>query len=53
MATDTTAGTAAEDAWVSSQRGTVASYLQRQGIQHGEVGEWPARRLEPYLAVWA
>ena len=42
-----------EDGWVAEQRGMVLAYLQREGIQHGEVGEWPAWHLLPYLAVWA
>jgi hypothetical protein len=42
-----------EDAWVAEQRGVVLAYLQREGVQHREVGEWPAWHLLPYLAVWA
>lgn len=42
-----------EDAWVTEQRGAVLRYLEREGIQHGEVSEWPAWHLLPYLAVWA
>src|SRR5438105_4694333 len=42
-----------EDAWVAEQRSVVIAYLKRQGVQHREVGEWPAWHLLPYLAVWA
>ena len=53
MVTDNIVDTVAEHAWVSEQRNTVASYLQRQGVQHGKIGEWPAWHLQPYLAVLA
>jgi hypothetical protein len=42
-----------EEGWVAEQRGSVLAYLRGQGIHHGEVGEWPAWHLHPYLAVWA
>jgi Domain of unknown function (DUF4826) len=48
MASDQT-----EDAWVADQRNTVLAYLQREGLHHPHVGDWPAWHLRPYLAVWA
>jgi hypothetical protein len=42
-----------EDNWVAEQRDTVCAYLEREGVRHREVGEWPAWHLHPYLAVWA
>lgn len=40
-----------EDAWVAEQRGVVLAYIQREGVQHREVGEWPAWHVLPYLAI--
>ena len=51
--TDDTFDAAAEEAWVAEQRNKVADYLQREGVQHGEIGEWPAWHLQPHLAVLA
>ena len=42
MANDDIVDAAAEHEWLSEQRTTVASYLLRQRLQHGEIGEWPA-----------
>lgn len=42
---------AAEEAWVEEQRSYAADYLQREGVQHGVIGEWPAWHLPPYLAI--
>jgi hypothetical protein len=42
-----------EEAWCAERRATVAEYLSDQGIVHGEIGEWPAWRAEPYVSVWA
>lgn len=33
---------AAEEAWVAEQRSTIADFFQREGVQHGAIGEWPA-----------
>lgn len=53
MDTDGTFDVAAEEAWVAEQRNTVANYLQREGVQHGAVGEWPAWHLQPFVAILA
>lgn len=38
---------------MATQRGVVLTYLQAQRVQHGQVGEWPAWHLDPYIAIWA
>lgn len=43
----------AEKAWCEQQRSVVAEYLARQGVEHGQLGEWPAWHVAPYVAVWA
>ncbi len=44
---------AAEEAWVAEQRQTAKDYLHSQGTKHGEIGEWPAWHVQPYLAILA
>ena len=41
-----------EEEWVESQRTDVSRYLLDQGIK-GEVGEWPAWHIAPYVSLWA
>lgn len=50
---DQTFDPAAEKAWVAAQRSAVADYLKREGVQHGQIGEWPAWHVQPYLSVLA
>ena len=42
-----------EARWCAECREEVARYLSRQGLEHGEVGEWPAWHIEPYVSIWA
>ncbi|WP_157785638.1 DUF4826 family protein [Sinorhizobium fredii] len=42
-----------EVVWCASQRAVVLDYLKREGLAHGEVGDWPAWHVWPYVAVWA
>jgi hypothetical protein len=42
-----------EQLWCDYQRSIVAGYLAQQGVEHGEIGEWPAWHIQPYVAVWA
>jgi hypothetical protein len=42
-----------ENAWVSAQRDAVRQYLEREGVRHGAIGEWPAWHVHPFLAIWA
>lgn len=44
---------ASEEAWVTEQRSNVADYLRREGVEHGEIGEWPAWHVQPCLAIFA
>jgi hypothetical protein len=42
-----------EERWCEEQRANVKRYLEQAGILHGEIGEWPAYHLAPYLSIWA
>lgn len=42
-----------EEAWCNERRAEVAAYLMAQRVHHGEVGDWPAWHLAPYVSVWA
>jgi hypothetical protein len=44
---------AVEEQWCDARRQEVIDYVARQGIQHGEVGEWPAWHVAPYVSIWA
>jgi hypothetical protein len=44
---------AAEERWCSECRQRVSAYLAGQGLDHGDVGEWPAWHVVPYVSVWA
>lgn len=43
----------AEERWCGERRNDVCAYLQQQGVVHGQVGDWPAWHLAPYVAIWA
>lgn len=42
-----------EERWCAERRADVAHYLQRQGLEHGRIGDWPAWHVAPYISVWA
>ena len=42
-----------EQHWCAERRSEVASYLASQHVTHGEIGEWPAWHLAPYVSIWA
>ncbi len=42
-----------DNQWCADQRARVTGYLEREGIVHGQVGDWPAWHTSPYVAVWA
>jgi hypothetical protein len=42
-----------EENWIESQRAAVEEYLQREGVDHLGVGEYPAFHMHPYIALWA
>jgi hypothetical protein len=44
---------AIEEQWCNARRADVVDYLKREGCVHGEVGEWPAWHLAPYVSIWA
>lgn len=46
-------GSEAEAQWCAERRQEVTDYLRREGVAHGEVGEWPAWHVCPYVSVWA
>jgi hypothetical protein len=43
----------ADERWCIQQRATVGDYLRSQKIQHGQVGDWPAWFIPPYVSIWA
>ena len=42
-----------EEAWCDERREEVAAYVEREGLPHGEIGDWPAWHVAPYVAIWA
>ena len=44
---------AIEEQWCMERRAQVIKYLARQKLVHGEVGEWPAWHVAPYVSIWA
>lgn len=44
---------AEEEQWCAERRDEVARYLADAGVAHGQIGEWPAWHLPPYVSVWA
>lgn len=43
----------AEQAWCMERRMEIIAYLQREGLEHGRVGESPAWHVAPYVSIWA
>jgi hypothetical protein len=44
---------AVEEQWCAERRAEVTAYLQRERVDHGRVGEWPAWHVAPYVSIWA
>jgi len=42
-----------EAKWCEKQRSVVAGYLQKEGVKHGRIGDWPAWHIAPCVAIWA
>ena len=42
-----------EEHWCLARRTEVETYLQRQDLAHGELGEWPAWHAAPDISLWA
>lgn len=39
--------------WVTRQRSRVIGFLENEGIDDPQVGEWPAFEVAPCFAIWA
>lgn len=39
--------------WFDEQREKVATYLIKEKVVHGEIGEQPACHVAPYVSIWA
>lgn len=44
---------ATEKRWCAERRDQVVSYLERECVTHGRVGEWPAWHVAPHVSLWA
>jgi hypothetical protein len=42
-----------EEIWCDERRTEVESYLSRQRLDHGAIGDWPAWHVAPYVSIWA
>lgn len=42
-----------EEKWCAERRREVAAYLAIECVPHGEIGDWPAWHLPPYVSIWA
>lgn len=42
-----------EEQWCLERRNEVTTYLARERVAHGQVGDWPAWHLAPYVSIWA
>jgi hypothetical protein len=41
------------ESWCSERRKQVEEYLARENVAYGEIGEWPAWHVAPYVSIWA
>jgi hypothetical protein len=41
-----------EARWCEEQRANVKRYLADAGVFYGEIGEWPAWHVAPYVSIW-
>ena len=44
---------AVAERWCEDRRAQIIAYLQREGVEHGRVGEWPAWHVAPCVSIWA
>ncbi len=42
-----------KEQWCADRRAEVERYLASEAVEHGQVGEWPAWHVAPYVSVWA
>ena len=47
------AETTLEDTWCAARGVEVMACLQRQTLEHGRIGDWPAWHVMPYASLWA
>jgi hypothetical protein len=46
--------TEAQDrAWCENMRANILRYPATEGVEHGEVSEWPTWHIGPYAGIWA
>lgn len=41
------------EAWCLERRSAVLNYLSKEKVPHGQIGEWPAWHIAPYVSMWA
>lgn len=44
---------ATEKQWCLDRRTQVIEYLEHEKVNHGEVADWPAWHVAPYVSLWA
>ena len=42
-----------EEQWCEERRVAVSTYLKSHGVKHGQISEWPAWHVAPYVSIWA
>ena len=42
-----------EEAWLTERRIEVASYLDKERVKCGRIGDWPAWHVAPFISIWA
>ena len=42
-----------EERWCAERAADVSACLDRQALEHGRIGEWPAWHVMPYASLWA
>lgn len=42
-----------EERWCSERREQIEAYLLRENVRHGQIGDWPAWHVAPYVSIWA
>ncbi len=42
-----------EEEWCADLRADISAYLSGEGVSHGQIGEWPAWHVAPYVSIWA
>lgn len=42
-----------EQTWCSERFEQVKEYLSRENVKHGQIADWPAWHVAPYVSIWA